>query len=330
MRIEVRLIGKRIDRVTLSGDRPPVVSHLRGQPSRCVEQTLPLMYAICSRAHAAAAAAALNAARSGAASTTIDSSVAAEAAREQLLAVLTGPAKSRLPQAVRAIGTPGALCELFSSELLGMAVEDWLAIESIGDVQRWASTSGAVLAEEFRRRCDLREPTDPEISVLLDIDAAESVRRWTTLADALRGDVAQTGAIAREYRHPLIREIESRPLLQRWLARVRDVARYACDDSMSFVSRVSAVAVGPHVGRAMVETARGILLHEVELSGDVVADYCIVTPTQQNLHPNGALRRWLEGAQVDSDAEALDLTRRVVEALDPCVEWECAVIKGDG
>ena len=328
MLIEVTVIGNRIDRVTVSGDRPPIVSHLRGQPSHVVQRTLPLMHAVCARAHAAAVAAALKSARDGSVTTTADSEVAAEAAREQLLAILTGPAKFHLPQAVRSIGTPGALRELFSEWLLGMAVEDWLALDSMEDVMLWTSTSSSVLAAEFQRRLDLGEPSSHRIAVLPVVDAAESLRRWSTPTEALRVDVAQTGAISRELHHPLIRELQARPLLQRWLARVRDVARYASGDPQSVVGRVSAVATEPGRGRSIVETARGMLMHEVGLDGDVVTDYAIVTPTQQNLHPDGAVRRWLEGTRVASEVEALDLARRAIEALDPCLEWQCAVVRG--
>lgn len=339
MLIEVAMSGDRIDRVSVTGHRPALVSHLRGQPARVAEQTLPLLYAVCARAHAAAASAALNAARGGTPTTIVDLNVAAEAAREQLLAVLTGPAKSWLPRAVQSIATPGALRDLFNETLLGMAVEDWLDLGSLADVQRWASTSSSVLAEEFRRRFELPEPAVADVAVLPLVDAAASLHWWPTLNEAfgvtpeIQGNAAQTGAICRESHQPVVRELQARPLLQRWLARVRDLARYSYGDPASVVGRVSSVRAGERRGRSIVETARGMLMHEVELTDDlvtddVVVDYAIVAPTQWNLHPDGAVRRWLDGLRVASDAEALALTRRVVEALDPCVEWRCVIVRG--
>ena len=43
------------------------------------------------------------------------------------------------------------------------------------------------------------------------------------------------------------------------------------------------------------ETARGLLMHEIALDGERIADYCIVAPTEWNFHPQGPLAGWLIG-----------------------------------
>ncbi|MFA5123643.1 nickel-dependent hydrogenase large subunit [Zavarzinia sp.] len=72
----------------------------------------------------------------------------------------------------------------------------------------------------------------------------------------------------------------------------------------------------------MVETARGLLMHEIVLDGERIADYFIVAPTEWNFHPQGPLAGWLMG-RAANDREAVQrFAARAVAALDPCVRWE--------
>lgn len=63
-------------------------------------------------------------------------------------------------------------------------------------------------------------------------------------------------------------------------------------------------ANGPGVGRALVETARGLLLHEITLDGDRIADYVIVAPTEWNFHPRGRLHDWLLGLPAGDERDS--------------------------
>ena len=84
----------------------------------------------------------------------------------------------------------------------------------------------------------------------------------------------------------------------------------------------SAMPVAPGVGRALVETARGLLMHEVVLEGDRVADYRIVAPTEWNFHPQGPLSGWLIGRPCSDEADLRGFAAQAVAALDPCVRWD--------
>jgi Ni,Fe-hydrogenase I large subunit len=85
---------------------------------------------------------------------------------------------------------------------------------------------------------------------------------------------------------------------------------------------VSAVPVASAVGRALVETARGLLMHEVVLDGEFVADYLIVAPTEWNFHPQGVLHNRLLGADARDRNALHQQVARLVTTLDPCVPWE--------
>ena len=77
--------------------------------------------------------------------------------------------------------------------------------------------------------------------------------------------------------------------------------------------------MAPGIGRALAETARGLLMHEIVLDGDRIADYLIVAPTEWNFHPEGALVRRLTGLATADQADLLRTARLDVHTLDPCV-----------
>jgi coenzyme F420-reducing hydrogenase alpha subunit len=74
-------------------------------------------------------------------------------------------------------------------------------------------------------------------------------------------------------------------------------------------------------GLGWVETARGLLLHQIDLDGERVGRYRIVAPTEWNFHPQGSFAvAMLDGRE----SSAADLQRRaqwLLQALDPCVEY---------
>ena len=104
---------------------------------------------------------------------------------------------------------------------------------------------------------------------------------------------------------------------------VRDAAQRS--DPLREAGGVSAAAVATGVGRALVATARGLLMHEITLEGETIADYVIVAPTEWNFHPAGALADWLIDAPVDSAGAVRALAAHAVAALDPCVATRITV-----
>jgi hypothetical protein len=76
-------------------------------------------------------------------------------------------------------------------------------------------------------------------------------------------------------------------------------------------------------GRALVETARGLLMHEIVLDGERIADYFIVAPTEWNFHPQGPIARLAaRPRRKRSRCPGKAFAARAVAALDPCVRWE--------
>jgi hypothetical protein len=282
--------------ITVRVERPTAAALLRGRRADEAVRMLPLLYAICGVAQGAAAGLALAAARGESQEAAPDPGVLAEARREHLWRLL-----------------------LDWPEMLGFERQETLFVAGRKKLpeagfEHWAAE--ALTAHCVRITQALSAGTAAaEIGPMLPpLTAAQTISLWPRLDAAFaaapehKGVPATTGALAR---HPELAQIGG--LAARVMARAADLTAPAG------LGRTSAAQVSAGVGRAAVETARGLLLHEITLDGDVVADYTIVAPTEWNFHPSGALKFVLEGTAAP-DAAAIDaFVRRAVLAFDPCV-----------
>jgi len=79
-------------------------------------------------------------------------------------------------------------------------------------------------------------------------------------------------------------------------------------------------------GCSVVETARGSLLHKVELDNrNHVAKYQIIAPTEWNFHPQGSLKTMLEGLYLPWD-QVTPVAETLIKLLDPCVSWQLELV----
>jgi len=165
-------------------------------------------------------------------------------------------------------------------------------------------------------------PADLGVRLAADNDGAYVARPDSA------GQVYETGALARQSQQPVVAEQMEAfgpGLLARMTARLSEVA--SCLQEMenlvhSLASETARAALLSNgTGLGLVEAARGLLAHRVELEGGRVKRYQIVAPTEWNFHPMGPLVRGLRDA-----AATPDLAERanwLACALDPCVA--CAV-----
>lgn len=329
VRIQARLRAGRLGEVQVASVRPALARLLAGRPAREAPGWIARLYSICARAQEAAARAALQAAAGATPAPMHDPAVATEALRERLVAVFDGQPAPLLASAVRAAATPAHLRELLEHEALGFGLAALLDADGAADLAVLAARSEAPLAMALRGRLAAREPAPAATRELPSAPAAVLAGLPYPLSDAncaaptWQGAPAGTGPLARAGEHPALAALAGRPLLQHWWARLREVAAAAGGagegDDGTACGSVAARTVAPGVGRAAVVTARGLLLHEVEVDGDSVRRYAILAPTEWNFHPLGALPAWLEGAGVADEADARALVKACAGALDPCV-----------
>ncbi|MBI5165159.1 MAG: nickel-dependent hydrogenase large subunit [Magnetospirillum sp.] len=138
------------------------------------------------------------------------------------------------------------------------------------------------------------------------------------------GVVFETGPLARRHAHPLVAALMGQwgnGLVPRLAARLVEVAAALADMlSMETTDDPPPPAHATGTGVGVVEAARGLLAHHVELAEGLVTRYRILAPTEWNFHPAGPLVRGLTGAVAGPDIERR--ARLLVAALDPCVACE--------
>jgi hypothetical protein len=312
IRIGLAIADGRVSAVELAGDRPQLSSALRGRKADEAVRLLPLLFAICGKAQGRAAQLALDAARGVAAAPQLDPAIAGEVMREHLWRWLLDlpPLLGEAP-----LKTEFAAALNWVARAQRDHLAELLAGPRIADLTRHL---------EVAVRAAVGAEASP-VAMLPGLDAATSLRHWPRLDASFsrlpqwQGAAAETGALAR-------RGGAAAPSLAlRWMARRAEVDDWAQGRAkVGAGGTASAASVAPGVGRALVETARGLLMHEVELDGERIANYVIVAPTEWNFHPQGPLAAWLAGSDATDLAALQARVALAVATLDPCVRWELA------
>ncbi len=349
LRVGLRVDGGRVAQVHVSSSRPDIARELLSGRSRAEAMAMvPRLYSICARSQAAASELACAAA----AGESVDEgllarareAVSAETLRELALRTLLEWPKAlgEMPDeatvaAARAslTGPAGGSAGAIALAAFGSPAEEWLALQTLPALQRWAA-QGRTASARFVRQVlddDATAGTQPAPAVtavpLLPAPLPLSaLAELAQVADAdpefsrypvWRGAPAETGALARQQSDALLQALIQRcnsRVPARFVARLRELAL--------LLAGRSGVALGVTVlpdgsGLAWVENARGLLVHRLRLVRGRTADYRIVAPTEWNFHPDGALLAALR----DTPAHDLDALRRrtrvLVDSLDPCV-----------
>ena len=354
LRIGLVVNDGRVARIRVTSTRPDVArSLLQGRTRVEVGAAVPLLYSICGRSQAQASALAC-AAAAGAAPTSdalarASAAVSAEIVREHAWRTLldwpgwigeaptdtaVAAARGSLAYGLDPPADQGGNGAAIARAVFGVTADEWLALRSVSELDRW-SDAGQTATARFVRgmrdddaaACDHREGPDSETVLLDGHDHAAWIDELSAAVDAdaqfarrptWRGAPAETGALARQQSDPLIGALRRRSTSR---VAARFVARL-CELATLLAGRTAAVVGAkamPSGGVAWVENARGLLIHQVRLAQDRVHTYRIVAPTEWNFHPDGALASALSGSPARDLAAARSRTTRLVHSLDPCV-----------
>lgn len=221
-----------------------------------------------------------------------------------------------------------ALPQWLAREVLGTPVQVWLqALEAGGEfwLQAWAASADGPVAlalQSVRPQAQALTLACVPLRLEADLDM-----RWALASQLagpepasldevmapLAGTGVETGAWARE---GLLGHAGVHNAWMRWAGRLIDLVRLAADEDNRWLC-CSAATVGHGRGMAWTETARGLLVHWVQLDGERVVRARIVSPTDWNFHPQGPVARLLPGL----DAAGAQC---VAQAFDPCVPLRIA------
>lgn len=234
-----------------------------------------------------------------------------------------------------------ALDGVLQEQVLGLPPAQWSELRTLADLQAWSSLGRGIAARLIDRVLKrewavwgrspvsaLGETSAGTLAGLLQGPEAEHFIAQPTW----RGRTRETGALAREQAQPLLRDLSGHGgngLLTRLTARLSELVQlqkyiYQLAGSITETSEGQAGKPaemhrqgGSGVGQ--VEAARGRLIHWVDVAGSKVRGYRILAPTEWNFHPQGVFAQGLIGLPIDEHLP--ELTRLLIEAVDPCVGY---------
>jgi uptake hydrogenase large subunit len=358
LRIGLRVSNARIERIGVTSSRPDVArSLLQGRSRAEAVAAVPRLFSICG--HSQAVASELACATAAGEEPTTDTlarcsaDVAGETLRESAWrTLLEAPqwvgenpgddaiAAARSSLAFRVEPAHGhrdaAAARAIAIAAFGIDADEWLALGTLPELDRWAG-AGQTASARFIHR--LRDEDATAASPRADAAAADAalldgehhaawIAELSAACDAdpdfahlptWHGLPAETGALARQQSDPLIGALLRRSatrLPARFVARLRELALLLAGRA---APAVGACALPVGGGIAWVENARGLLVHQVRLAQDRVRSYRIVAPTEWNFHPGGALAAALLGRPAADLGAVERYATQVVHSLDPCV-----------
>ncbi len=316
------------------------------------------LFSLCATAHRVAAVTAIEAARAERPDPNSARARIAAVIAERLVELLRGtltmlaaeefaslaPALRRIGRAARSYEAPlpnAGAAGAATDELAQALATLGLAPGVLADAQSfdcWLS-SDSVVARRLRPLAESEEasfgtldldPLEVEADRVIGANLREHGAAFSA-RPALAGQIPETGALARNARHPLLSALVERHgagLLARLVARLVEVCETPArlraalidgnDDANADV--VHAYSMGKQSGLAAVQCARGRLYHLAEIADDGGVERLeILAPTEWNFHPQGSLARALNGACVGIGAAARLRVERLVAAFDPCV-----------
>lgn len=355
LEFEITWNGKQIVWATLHSSRPIFACRvLEGKTVEHALRLVPMLFSVCGRAQGVAAGAACDAARGieagAAAKQERERAIAAECLQEYLwrlfidLPALLGEAarpgdladmRRRMPAAASEaewLDIAADAEELLEKRVYGMRPQAWLELDEMR-FARWLDDAAQPAARMLERLRGFASgaPQDflpwlGEDELLAGIAPLMESEEGFASEPTWRGRPAETGALARQRLQPRIaQELAVNGLSARLLARLTELAVLPAQLRRPLASGIRKASPRDGVGLAAVETARGTLIHRVELDGEKVMRYRIVAPTEWNFHPRGAFPRGLVGMPARNEGEARQAAALLAHALDPCVAYETRV-----
>jgi len=294
---------------------------------------LPLVFSLCAHAHVMAAKGALNLP----VSEQDRQLVLAENAREHLLRILMGwkvdnapplppaPVMSLLSEVEK--GTAIATLKTYLQvHIFGLSLDEFLKF-SAQDIKQWLAQSTTLPALYLAQLANknwqslgaapLRFLPQMPIKILrerLDEPDFALMPDWN-------GKPCETGSLARQSTHPIVlKALEEfgAGLFTRHLARLVELAQTPKQMATPQTSQKG-------VQKGVVETARGRLVHVAKVTDNKITKYAILAPTEWNFHPKGIAMQSLSALRALDKSTLAMQARAVVEAIDPCVDFDVRV-----
>jgi hypothetical protein len=226
------------------------------------------------------------------------------------------------------------LTEALEREIFGESLDVFLSRRDLEALAGWAAgadTPAAYLVGCVMGRNWSAEGASAIAPLPSDDHAAIADRLAAADASAfvahplLAGTPHETSALTRNEGHPLVAAAIARfgrGLLARLVARLVEIARLPALLLCTAADREAPAALGEGRGIAATETARGRLVHYVQVLEGRIADIRILAPTEWNFHPLGVVAESLRNLSAGPLDEVKRKAELIIETIDPCVGYE--------
>lgn len=223
--------------------------------------------------------------------------------------------------------------ELIQQMVFAMSPVEWLEMNSFDQLAAWAASKTTVAARMLDRviHNSWSDLGDTAIDALPDLEPEKLYRMLQDDSFVQQpnwsGQCCETTSLTR-VDTPLLQQLCSlygSGLLVRQVARLTEIAQLSISLIPTTIDLyLSETGTVENSGIGQVATARGQLLHRVDLAEGVVSRYQILAPTEWNFHPQGVVAKALATLK-DSSEQTEPQARLLINAVDPCVGYELRV-----
>ena len=333
--------------VAIRAELPAAGPLLVGQTPAAALAILSRLYSICGRAQRACAELALAAAGADVPlgpqrRAELARAVTTEAVQEHLWRLLldwprqlgVAPRRQDFARWYRRLGDPAAAAGGDAAARAPAGAPSWPAALLTEVEHEWLAAPLAVLPEwAALGRFDawVARGATPLARLFAQLAAAARAARvpdaaGAAVAAAAMDAVGESGPLVRYAEHPWLAALlaDGRRLEAQLAARVVALASLAAALAAGVAGcELDADSPAPGRGIARLDTARGVLVHDVTLAAGRVAAYAIHTPTERHFAAGGPFSAALDGRRAPDAAAAARLAELWALAFDPCVS--CSV-----
>lgn len=215
---------------------------------------------------------------------------------------------------------------LLAAQIFGEPLDAWRARRGMAGLGEWAVAGKTVAARLFASIAaeDCFAAGSASAQLLLP-PAASRIRDWLNGAEAdliagsdNKSATPETTLFTRNLHDPLLASVGGDGLGARLLARLVELSHLP--ERMRVLASgdgpASVASLEQGFGASAIDAARGLLVHAVELHGDVIQAYGILSPTRWNFDANGVAARCLSALDASGDMKRLRQAHLIVSAID--------------
>ena len=238
---------------------------------------------------------------------------------------------------------------LVEDQISGIPMEQWLAMNSASDLFEWSKQVSGPAARMIayikkQEYFSLGNNSEKEIKSLPMLAEDRLIEKFTTdsceefvTQPLWQGQCFETGVFSRQSNQTLVSAAEKaygKGLLVRILARLVELLllmkeiKQGAEDLTGLANITAPLPADSRQtgqGLAMIEAARGRLIHWMELEQGVISDYAIVAPTEWNFHPQGIAAAGIKNLYASDEQQLKHQIALWINAIDPCVGYELRI-----